>query len=67
MLGQLQKVQTMSETSALETFVTIALYKSTFAIPYHTIPSQRCDVMDGGGSSVCSGPNWFDRGTTLLK
>ena len=24
--------------SALETFVIIALYKSTFTIPYHTIP-----------------------------
>ena len=27
-----------SEFSALETFVIIALYKSTFTVPYHTIP-----------------------------
>ena len=33
--------QDTSVSSALETFVIIALYKSTFTIPYHTIPYHR--------------------------
>jgi len=37
--------------SALETFVIIALYKSTFTIPYHTITGRR------GVLSPCSFPS----------